>query len=246
MNPLSSYKDLFIYLNFWCLFKQKEMKELWMWSSSSETCLLVCLRSVFLLFFNTVAFPLSKKKRSQSPSLIVLLQALVILATFPFLPPRMWSSICCAQAQSTAWRAPTLCHPCRSAPAPRVARSTVWQTAQMTAGRWPWCRRESTPSPPTALSCTSPWSVQMLTLLWVDVLFKNPAFWTPIQLNWMRMWPICWRVLGLNPLKTSVSGGPHDLSASPPFFGNIFPQGLYDDKLDKTLILNYFTLIFLF
>lgn len=120
-----------------------------------------------------------------------------------FFPSRMWSSTCCAPAQSTAWRALTLCHPCPSAPAPRVARSTVWQTAPMTVGRWPWCRRESTPSPPIAPSCTSRWSVHVLTRLWVDVLFNSL---TPQSLTWISWWPICWRVLGacLGPPQTQA------------------------------------------
>lgn len=90
-----------------------------------------------------------------------------------FFPSRMWSSTCCAPAQSTAWRALTLCHPCPSAPAPRVARSTVWQTALMTVGRWPWCRRESTPSPPIAPSCTSRWSVHVLSITHLDNLVTH-------------------------------------------------------------------------
>lgn len=47
----------------------------------------------------------------------------------------------------------------------------------MTAGRWPWCRRGSTPSPPTAQSCTSPWSVMMICCRLI-VLSHEPLFYT--------------------------------------------------------------------
>lgn len=100
-----------------------------------------------------------------SCSLLIYVTAIYImlLKLVVFLFPRMWSSICCTPALWTAWRAHTLCRPCRSVPAPRAVLSTAWQTVQMTVERWPWCRKESTQLPPTALSYTSLWSVKALT-----------------------------------------------------------------------------------